>query len=236
MGSIHDGHRERVKNEFRKMGLEHFPDHKILEILLYYSVPRADTNIIGHRLIRRFGSLSGVFDAPYELLCEVDGVGPQTATLIKLVSSVIRAYMDDHTSLNCVIKTPDDAVEFMRCKFLSEYVECVYMVCMGANGKVLFCNRIADGTPETVGIAPSDIVKAALRANAVKVMIAHNHPNGICNPSSQDLRTTSILFDELRRVDIELTDHIIVAQDGVYSMKKNNMFPARKTSGIFYEL
>ena len=228
MGSIHDGHRERVKDEFRKMGLEHFPDHKILELLLYFSVPRADTNIIGHRLINRFGSLSSVFDAPYELLCGVKGIGSQSATLIKLVSSVISAYMDDHTSLKCVINTPDEAMEFMRCKFLSERVECIYMVCMGTNGKVLFCNRVADGTPETVGITPADIVKAALRANAVKVMIAHNHPHGICNPSSQDLRTTSVLFNELRRVDIELTDHIIVAQDGVYSMKKNNMFPAPK--------
>lgn len=228
MGSIHGGHRERVKNEFRNLGLEHFPDHKILELLLYFSVPRSDTNEIGHSLINRFGSLSGVFDAPYELLCEVGGIGPQSATLIKLVSSIMKAYMNDHRSLNSIINTPDEAIEFMRCKFLGEPAECVYMACMGSNGRVLFCKRIADGTPETVGVAPADVVKAALRANAVKVMIAHNHPNGICNPSSQDLRTTSLLFDTLRRVDIELTDHIIIAPDGAYSMKKNNMFPTPK--------
>lgn len=226
MGNIHEGHRIRVKDEFRRSGLEHFPEHKILELLLFFSIPRADTNVAGHCLMERFGSFSGVFDAPYELLCEVEGIGENSATLIKLVSSIIKTYMDDYSTRNNVIGNPDDAVNYMRYKFLNEQRECIYMACMGHNGKVLFCSRLADGTPDTVSVVPADVVKMALRANAVRTVIAHNHPNGICNPSSQDLRTTSILFDELQRVDIELFDHIIVAPDGTYSMRKNNMFPA----------
>lgn len=226
MGNPHEGHRERVKREFRENGLAHFADHKILETLLFFSVPRADTNVIGHRLMERFGSISGVFDAPYELLLETDGVGEQSATLIKLVSAIIRSYMDDHTTQNNVINSPETAKEYMQYKFLCEPVECIYLACMGHNGKVLFCSRISEGTPETVQIVPADVVKLALRANAVQAVLAHNHPNGICNPSSRDLRATSILYDELRRVDVKLIDHIIVAPDGVYSMKENNMFPA----------
>lgn len=228
MDSLHDGHRERVREEFRKIGLGHFPDHKILELVLYYSVPRGDTNEIGHRLINRFGSISGIFDASYELLCEVKGVGPKSATLIKLISAIIKAYMDDYASLNNTITTPQSAKEYMRYKFLTEQKECVYMACTGNNGKITYCMRIADGSPETVNISPAEVVKTALRANAVRVIIAHNHPNGICNPSSSDLRATSILYSELHRVEIELMDHIIVAPDGVYSMKENGMFPAGK--------
>lgn len=228
MGNVHEGHRERVRREFRENGLEHFADHKVLETLLFYSVPRSDTNVLGHLLIERFGSISGVFDAPYELLCEVEGVGESSATLLKLVAATIRRYMDDYTSVHNVIDSHESAKEYMRYKFLCEARECVYLACMGHNGKVLFCARVADGTPETVNIAPADIVKTALRANASRALIAHNHPNGICNPSSRDLRTTSILHDELRRVDVELIDHIIVAPDGVYSMKESNMFPSVK--------
>lgn len=225
MGSVHDGHRKRVKEEFRKIGLEHFSDHKILEMLLFFSMPRSDTNIIGHRLMDRFGSFSGVFDAPYELLCEVDGIGEHSATLIKLVASILKKYMDDYSSSHNTINNLTEAMEYMRYKFLSEQRECVYMACMGNNGKVLFCSRIADGTPDTVDIIPADVIRTALRANAVHVVLAHNHPHGICNPSGQDLRTTSVLFEELQRVGIELTDHIIVAPDGAYSMKKNKMIP-----------
>lgn len=226
MANLHEGHRERLRNEFRETGLEHFPAHKVLEVLLFYSVPRSDTNVIGHRLIDRFGSIAGVIDAPYELLQEVEGVGTQSATLIKLVSAVIKTYMDDYSSKNNVIDSTAAAKEYMRYKFLCETKECVLLACMGNNGKVIFCNRVANGTPETVQFVPSDIIKTALRADASLAVLAHNHPHGLCIPSGRDLQTTRILYEELKHVDVELIDHIIIAQDGVYSMKENGMFPA----------
>jgi len=228
MPNAHKGHRARVKQEFLQNGLEHFPDHKKLELLLYFSVTRSDTNPLGHQLMERFGSISGLFDAPYELILETPGIGNESATLIKLVSAMIREYMDDYTSRNNIIRDTEDAKAYMRHKFLCEQCECLYMACMGNNGKIVFCSRVAEGSPETVRISPALIVKTALRANAVKVLLAHNHPNGICNPSSRDLSTTSILYDELKRVEVELIDHVIVAPDGVYSMKENNMFPANR--------
>ena len=223
----HEGHRGRSRDEFLKSG-ENFPEHRILEILLYYSIPRADTNVIAHGLMDRFGCISSIFDAPYELLREVEGIGESSATLIKLVSTLICKYMDDYTATHNNIHTTSDAKEYMRYKFLCQPVECVYMVCIGANGKVGFCDTISEGSPETVQIRSVDVIRKALLTKAVRVVLAHNHPNGICNPSSSDLRTTNILFEELRRVDIELFDHIIVAPDGTCSMKERGFFP--KTS------
>ncbi|MDR2908882.1 MAG: hypothetical protein LBU86_03235 [Oscillospiraceae bacterium] len=224
--SSHSGHRDRVKKEFRDSGLDHFPDHKVLEMLLYYAIPRADTNETGHALISRFGSLSGVFDAPLSMLKETVGVGLEAATYIKYISGVIRRYMDDYTSLHNIINDPESAKDYMRHKFLCESRECAYVACMANNGRVIFCDRVGEGTGVQVSIIPAEIVRLALRCDAVRAVLAHNHPGGICNPSSHDLRTTSIVFDELRRVGIELIDHIIVAPDGVYSMVENSMFPA----------
>jgi len=224
--NIHAGHRERMKEEFRKKGIEHLADYKVLEMLLFYSIPRGDTNETGHRLADTFGTISGVFDAPIELLTETKGVGRESATLIKLVSAIIRAYMDDYASKHNIINDIESAKAYMKYKFLCQASECVYLACLGNNGKVIYCPCLAEGTQKHVEISPSEIVRTALRCNAVKAVLAHNHPNGICTPSSRDLRATSIIYDELRRVDIELTDHIIVAPDGVYSMVENNMFPA----------
>ena len=226
MSNIHSGHRGRVRDEFRQKGIDHFPDHKVLEMLLFYSIPRGDTNEIGHELINRFGSFSGVFDAPISLLKQTQGVGLESATLIKFVAAIVNRYMDDYTTINNVISNPESAKEYMRHKFLCEMQECVYIVCLAGNYKVIYCDRISDGGRTMVNIIPADIVKISLRCDAVRVVIAHNHPDGFCNPSSRDLRATSILFDELNRVGIELMDHIIVAPDGVYSMVENNMFPA----------
>lgn len=224
--TLHAGHRARVKEEFRKQGLEHFPRHRVLELLLFYTMRRSDTNPVAHRLMDRFGSLSGVFDAPIELLQEVEGVGLESATLIKLVPELLRAYLDDKADVKHMIKSCEDAKEYVRHKFLGEEQECVLLVCLAANGRMLHSSWISRGTRQSVELSPAVVVRTALRCGAVKALLAHNHPDGLCNPSSRDLRTTSILYDELARVGVELTDHIIVAPGGVYSMVEQGMFPA----------
>lgn len=228
MGNLHEGHRGRVKEEFRRKGLEHFSDHKILEMLLFYAVRQGDTNPVGHRLMDTFGSLSGVFDAPIELLMEVEGVGRESATLIKFIPAVMRAYLNDKTDAKNKLLGCEDAKEYVRYKFLGEEEECILLICLAANGKILYSNWIAQGTRQSVDLSPAQVVRTALRCGAMKALLAHNHPDGFCNPSSGDLRTTSILFDELSRVGVELLDHMIVAPDGVYSMVEHNMFPAHR--------
>ena len=222
--SPHINHRQRVRDEFLQHGLDHFTHHKMLEFLLFHSVPRQDTNPAGHMLMDRFGSLSGVFDADYELLLEA-GLSKNSAALIKLVAALSREYLDDYSSVHNSITEPQAAKEYMRHKFLALPTECLLLACMGHNGKVVYCCKLAAGTPESVSISPGQVVKTALRANAVTAVLAHNHPNGFCIPSNKDLMTTSILWEALKGVDVELIDHIIVAADGVYSMAENNMLP-----------
>lgn len=225
MANLHRDHRQRVKKEFRDNGMEHFAPHKVLEMLLFYIFAQKDTNPLAHQLIERFGSLSGVFDAPYELLLEVDGVGPEVATYIKALAAFVKRYMVDAYSTLDRLRGPEDAKEYARYRFLSDAVEYVLLVCLGPGDRIVYSNRIAQGTLEKVDLLPSDVVKACLRANAVKAILAHNHPGGFCNPSRKDLQTTHLLRDELRRVDVELVDHIIVASDGVYSMQESGMLP-----------
>ena len=91
----HDGHRKRLKARFVKSGLDDFEPHNVLELLLFYSIPRKDTNPIAHKLISRFGSLSGVFDAKPEELMKVDGITENTAVLISMVPQLARKYLKD---------------------------------------------------------------------------------------------------------------------------------------------
>ena len=77
--NIHTGHRQRAKSEFTANGLNGLPDHKVLELILFYSIPQGDVNPLAHRLIDHFGSLVGVFHATYDQLLKVQGVGPGAA-------------------------------------------------------------------------------------------------------------------------------------------------------------
>jgi len=223
--SIHSGHRRRVKDEFRKLGLEHFPPHKVLELLLFYAIPRGDTNEISHHLIERFGSVSGVLSAPLNLLERSPGIGPESAAYLKMIGSVARLYREDGKAEVKAVRTTAEAKDFMRRKLTHEQVECFQMLCLGRNGNILYSERIFEGTSGKVNIIISDILQLALSSRATKVVIAHNHPGGICNPSREDLHTTGLICNELRRLDIELMDHIIVADDGVCSMAELKMLP-----------
>ena len=90
---LHDGHRARKKEQFRRQGLDGFADHEVLELLLYYAIPRKDTNELAHRLLQKFGSLQNVFSAPLEELAKVDGVGESAALFLTLLPQVQKRAM-----------------------------------------------------------------------------------------------------------------------------------------------
>ena len=221
--SIHSGHRHRMKEEYRKGGFLHAAPHKALEMLLFYAIPRADTNEIAHRLVARFGSIAGVLNAPVELLKRVPGIGEESATLIRLTGDFARLYLEGEGKSVKVVKTTAQAKAVVRHKFLGESRECVHIFCLGSGGKVLYSEKVVEGSHKKVEIPPAIVVRLALLSGAAKVLLAHNHPGGICNPSREDLYTTKHLYNELQRVDIELADHLIVAEDGIYSMRENGM-------------
>ena len=91
--NIHAGHRERQKEKFAQHGLDAFTDVEAVELLLYYALPRRDTNPLSHRLLDRFGGLKRLMEAQYEELLTVDGVGAGTAALICLVRELNRRYL-----------------------------------------------------------------------------------------------------------------------------------------------
>ena len=204
---MHDGHRNRLKRRFLEEGMEQFEPHNVLELLLFYSIPRQDTNETAHRLIDTFGSLSAVFDASVEDLMKVEGVGMNTAILIKLVPAVNRRYLEDRALRGMRAVSSEACGELLVSKFNGVTVERVLLLCMNNQGRVLHCVSISEGTQSMVDINNRRIVEAALRHNASCVVLGHNHPNGVAVPSRTDVETTCMLARLLRSMDIWLYDH-----------------------------
>lgn len=211
----HEGHRERMRKRFREEGLDMFTDIQALELLLYYTIPRRDTNLIAHNLLERFGSFSQVLEAPVEELVKVEGVGENTAVFLHLIPQAGRFYMRDRTDNVKVLPTLESCADFLVPRFIGRRVEMVFLLCMDAKCKVLSCRKISEGSVNTAGISVRKIVEQALAAGASSVVIAHNHPGGLAIPSNEDIQTTEKIADSLRALDIHLVDHIIVA-DGDY--------------------
>lgn len=227
MSNVHDGHRARKKEQFREHGLEAFADHEVLELLLFYAVPRQDTNPIAHRLLDRFGSLAGVLSAPPEELQAVDGVGEHAATLLTLLLPAVRRTFLESCGHDINLNGTEALGSYFCRLFFGARQEAFYEVCLDAKGKLLRCYKIADGSVDAVNVNVRLLVENALRCHASAVALSHNHPSGIALPSADDNATTLMVYDALRTVGIELVDHIIVADDDFVSLYENGLLPPR---------
>jgi DNA repair protein RadC len=210
--SLHSGHRERIKNRFIRNGLKDFDHHSILEMILFFGIPQKDTNEIAHTLLKEFGSISCVFDAPYEELCKVKGVGTHIATLIKLFPCVSSVYLDDKNREQKAFNSYDCIGEYLIPKFVGHTNEVVYIICLDGNLHIKCCELLCEGTAVKANIDIKKIMKFVIKHNCDNVVIAHNHPQGLPMPSSEDVATTEYLTQALKMVGVNLLDHIIVAR------------------------
>lgn len=224
-----EGHRDRLRQRFLRHGLESFDDHNILELLLFYAIPRQDTNALAHRLIRHFGSLAAVFEAPPEELKAVPGIGDSAAALIHLVPAAARRYLMAKNEPGIILATSEAVGRYFLPRFLDCRGEAVYMASLDAKLKVIDC-RCLGGSGSTVSVRfdVRTVVQTALLHNASAVVLAHNHTSGIALPSSEDETATLQVQEALALVGITLVDHIVVAGDDFVSMSDNGLLDRQR--------
>lgn len=218
---IHKLHRQRMRKRFREEGLDHFSDIQVLELLLFYSIPRQDTNELAHRLVKHFGSLSQVLDATVEELVKVEGIGESSALFLNLINQVGRYYLINRSSHVTILSTLEKCAEYMVPFFYGRRNETVFLLCLDAKCKVLCCKELGEGSVNSANISIRKIVETALGVNATTVVLAHNHPSGVALPSDEDVQTTCRVAQALRCVEVQLADHIVVADDDYISMAQS---------------
>ena len=223
--NIHDGHRDRMRERFSKTGFEGMQEHEILEMLLYYSVPRRDTNPIAHNLIDRFGSLAGVLEAKEEQLLLVDGITQNSATLIKMILPMFHQYSKKSIS-GVKLQTSQETGEFLCDYYTGITNERVMVICLDASCKMLAFEKVCDGDSGSCLINCRKLIEIILKYPlTVAVILAHNHPGGVALPSREDVDSTVELIKMLRNVNINLVAHfIIVKKDDFDSMASSANF------------
>lgn len=222
--SIHQGHRDRMKQEFLKGGLEAFSDVRALELLLFYALPQGDVNPLAHRLLDTFDTLAGVMDANMEELKRVPGVGNHTATLIKLVTAISAKYMASRTDDRFILRRSHDLWELFSPYFFGARNEKTYLACFDGKLKLLGVRKISEGSPTGTDICVRQIMSAALSYDSSAVVLAHNHPSGVATPSDDDVSTTLYLRKYLQGVNIHVYDHVILTDEDMVSMRDSGYF------------
>lgn len=223
--NVHEGHRARVRKKFLLNGLDGFEQHESLEFLLFYCVHMKNTSELAHRLLDAFGSLSAVFDAPYDALRNF-GLSESQASFLKLIPEMARLYIDDkHNNINKVVDYDNIGDSILR-KFIGRENENVLLLLLDAKGKEVFCGIVSKGSLSNTNLPIRKIVDFALRYNAKSAIIAHNHPSGLALPSRDDLEATANVSNALSLIGVRLLDHYIVADNDCVSLAQSGIAPA----------
>lgn len=223
--NLHEGHRERVRQDFLQHGFDrNTPPHKILELLLFYCVQRADTNPIAHALIEKYGSVAGVLDAPIEELSEFKGLSERSAILLKMIMPIARRYLHDKSEQKPTFCNLDEIGKYIFSQYIGETREKIGVLCLDAKGSLISFDFVSEGDIASVGLSMRDLAKTALGGNATAAVICHNHPNGIAIPSENDVSLTKEAAETLCKIGVQLIDHIIVGDTDFVSMAQSEQY------------
>lgn len=225
MDNIHEGHRDRIRQEFLQHGFDkNTPPHKILEILLFYCVSRADTNPIAHELIAKYGSVASVLDAPVDELAKIKGMSERSAVLLKLIMPVARRYLYDKFEEKPTFSGLNQIGEYIFTHYLGEQTEKISVMCLDTKGKLINFAFIGEGDISSVGLSLRKLAKSVLNCGATATVIAHNHPDGIACPSESDRLITETVADLLSKIGVQLIDHIIIGDTDFVSMAQSEKY------------
>ena len=216
----HDKHRNRMRDKYLNDGISNMTPQQILEIILFYAIPRKDTRPIAENLICKFGSLHGVFNADLKELIEVEGVGESAAIYLKLFHDVSAfSAFEKNESLFSVKQIG----EYLRPKFIGETNEIALLLCLDKNMKVVSCVELSKGSEDSAELNADDIVVTAKHAKAFYAVLAHNHPGATAIPSKADIDSTVKIYALLKKSDIILLDHFVFADGDFISFRQSDL-------------
>jgi len=216
------GHRQRLKARFEQTGFHGFQDYEVLEFLLYFVLPRKDTKPIAKKLLRRFKNFIDVINADSRELQKIEGIGSHAAFYVKAIGASIGFYFDEKAKqTDFQFSNLDQLVNYFRAAIGGKPNEVMHILYLSSKNMLIYAEHLSEGTVSEAVAFPRRIVEGALKYGATTVIIGHNHPGGLPEPSDNDSAITKEIKKALKTVGITLQEHVIVASDGFYSFRQN---------------
>ncbi len=217
------GHRKRLLQRFEQVGIDGLQDYEIFELLLSFVIPQCDLKARSKALIEQFKTPGGVISASPEALRKVSGIGPRAVTLIRLINELSSKVLEENIYQRDILSSPEVVRDFCRLKLGGEEREAFMLILLNVKNHVIKYQILGYGTIDYAAVYPREVVKFALENCASGVILIHNHPSGVCDPSSADLEITRTLSSALATVDVKLLDHLIVSRTDYLSFVEKKL-------------
>ncbi|MBI4574428.1 MAG: DNA repair protein RadC [candidate division NC10 bacterium] len=218
-----EGHRGRLRARYRLNGEAALQDYELLELLLTFAIPRRDAKFLAKNLLVRFGTLARVFEADPTRLEEVEGIGPQAATLISLIRPLASRFLKAVPAGKSLLRSTGEAAAYFQLKLKGLPEEEVHVAFVNSKNAVTATERLQRGTVDQSAVYVRKIIERALAHKASGFILAHNHPSGDPTPSSHDRELTQAVKAAAATVGIRFLDHLIIGDAEPFSVKANGL-------------
>ena len=212
------GHRKRLREKYSRNGHDTLLDYEKIELLLTYALPRVDVKPLAKELLKRFGGLAGLLDAPREELTAFPGIGEVAANLIVLVRNLGADFLEERIMHKDILTCSADVIRFVRMRLSGLRKEAFLGIYLNTRNEVIDAGILGEGTVDQVFIHIRELLTEVLKRGAKGIILIHNHPGGSVEPSAEDIRLTETAKSACAGVMIDLLDHIIVTHDAAYSI------------------
>jgi DNA repair protein RadC len=215
----YSGHRERLRQRFRKSGGDALQSYELLELVLFRAIPRRDIKPLAKALLARFGDLSAIFSASVESLREIPGITENMITELKLIEAVALEVGQSRSLHKPLLSSWDHLIEYLRAKTADKSIEEFHVLFLDKKNQIIADEVMGRGTVDHAPVYPREIIKRALQLDASALVLMHNHPSGDPAPSRADIDMTRKIQDLASGFSIRLHDHVIIGRQSEVSFK-----------------
>ncbi len=215
-----EGHRDRARQRFLRLGGEALEDYELLELTLQILLPRRDTKALAKELLARFGSFSGVLSAPLPRLADVKGLGEISRANLKVILAVAQRFARDQVDRQQpILNSWSELIDYCRAQMAFEPIEQFRILFLDKKNRLIADEVQQRGTVDHTPVYPREVIKRTLELGSTAIILVHNHPSGDPQPSSADVQMTRQINDVAKPLGVTLHDHIIIGKSGHTSMK-----------------
>ena len=218
-----EGHRQRLRDRFFQNGIESFHDYEVVELLLTLATPRKDMKPQAKELIRRFGTLPGVLEAPVSVLKEIPGLGMAGIFALKLPHAVGRRYLFEQVQEKDYLSSSRTVKDYLTHNLRERNREVFLVIFLDGQNHIIRMEEMFAGTLTMSAVYPREVIRKVLEYEAANVILVHNHPSGSLSPSGSDRAVTKKLQTALNAIDVTVLDHLIVGGNEFFSFADHRL-------------
>ena len=214
---------ERPRERLRRLGAQVLTSAELLAILLRVGVPGENAVQVGQRLMNHFHGLQGLHRASFDEVCAERGIGEAKAAQIKAAIELGRRLAAESPEDRPAIHSPQDAADLLRYEMSALEQEELRVVLLDNRNRLIGSETVYRGSVNSSQVRIGELFKAAIRRNAVGVIVVHNHPSGDPAPSPDDVAVTRAIVQAGKLLDIDVLDHLVIGAGKYVSLKERGL-------------